>query len=377
LDASSQLPAKWPLTDDVPASNGLLLLCALPPYPQIVTDLSGNMVWYLPAAVSFITRPVAGGRFLALFQPQGDKSTQRFLEFDLMGMIVKDTNAARVNEQLVAMGKNQISSFHHEVRLLPDGKFLVLASQEQILTDVQGDGPVDVLGDMILVLDQDLQVKWAWDAFDWLDTHRMAVLKETCALGGCPPLYLAKAANDWTHGNAVSLAPDGSILYSARHQDWLIKINYDNGNGDGSVLWRLGKDGDFYMDSHLAAPWFSHQHDAHFLANDPMHIQLFDNGNTRHVSDATANSRGQVLELDEANFISNLKLNADLGAYSFALGSAQQLQNGGFHFTAGWLPDASSRHIETDSSGSIVRTMNFTENVYRSFRLSDIYSDSQ
>ena len=42
-----------------------------------------------------------------------------------------------------------------------------------MLTGVQGKGTVDVLGDMILVLDRDLQVVWTWDAFDHLDPHRI------------------------------------------------------------------------------------------------------------------------------------------------------------------------------------------------------------
>jgi hypothetical protein len=55
---------------------------------------------------------------------------------------------------------------------LPDGKILALASTEQILTDVQQPGPVGVIGDTILVLDRDLQVLWAWDAFDHLVRHQ-------------------------------------------------------------------------------------------------------------------------------------------------------------------------------------------------------------
>ena len=149
-----------------------------------------------------------------------------------------ETNAARVNEQLAAMGKRQISAFHHEARALPDGKILALATVEQILTDVQGPGPIDVLGDMIVVMDRDLQVVWAWDAFNYLDTSRPAVLGETCsaATAGCPPFYLADTANDWLHGNCVQLTPDGNLMYSARHQDWLIKIDYNNGNGSGDIL---------------------------------------------------------------------------------------------------------------------------------------------
>lgn len=96
-------------------------------------------------------------------------------------MTVRSTNAARVNEQLVAMGKRQIGGFHHEARLLPDGKILVLGGVEEVLTDVQGSGAIDVLGDMILILDSDLQVVWTWDTFDHLDRTRLGTLLDRCS----------------------------------------------------------------------------------------------------------------------------------------------------------------------------------------------------
>ena len=73
---------------------------------------------------------------------------------------------------------------------------------------------------------------------------------------GCATHYLAADANDWTHGNAVVETPDGALLYSCRHQDWLIKIDYANGVGSGDVIWRLGKEGDFTYDSTDPYPWF-------------------------------------------------------------------------------------------------------------------------
>src|SRR4029077_4140674 len=145
---------------------------------------------------------------------------------------------------------------------------------------VQGPGPLVVIGDMILILDSDLEVVWTWDAFDHLDVSRRAVLGETCVTNpGCAPHYLSLEANDWTHGNAVGETPDGNLLYSSRHQDWLIKIDYRFGEGSGDVIWRLGKDGDFTYDSTDPYPWFSHQHDAGYESVNDSTITLFDNGN--------------------------------------------------------------------------------------------------
>jgi arylsulfate sulfotransferase len=358
-----------------PATNGILLQSPLFQM-TVATDLSGNLVWFYPAALS-LTRPEAGGFFWGFLQdPSADPSRQILRKFDLAGTTIRETNSARISEQLVAMGKRPITAFHHEARSLPDGKVLALAATEQILTDVQGPGPVDVLGDMILVLDADLQVVWAWDAFDHLDPYRLATLRETCtaASGGCPPFYLAPQANDWLHGNSLQLTPDGNILYSVRHQDWVIEIDYNLGGGSGDILWRLGKDGDFQFDSADSYPWFSHQHDPGFVRGDNSILMLFDNGNVRYATDASADSRGQVLLLDGPNRVATLVLNADLGGYSFALGAAQALPNSDYHFDLGILPGNTSQSVEVDPSGKIVYALQAATPLYRTFRMETLYT---
>ena len=361
----------------LPFANGILLHATLTNI-TIATDLYGNLVWYYPGQISYLTRPQQNGHMFGIYEAFGsDQSYQVFREFDLAWTTIRETNAARINEQLAAMGMRQIGAFHHEARALPNGYILVLASAEQMMTKVQGPGPVDVLGDVILVLDQNLQVVWAWDSFQHLDWTRMATLGEVCTTttGGCPPFYLAQQANDWLHGNSVVLTPDGNILYSSRHQDWVIKIAYANGSGNGSIIWRLGKGGDFQINSTDPNPWFSHQHDAQYEAGHSSTIDLFDDGNVRRAADSGAHSRGQVLRLDETNHIATLVLNTDLGDYSFALGSAQKLPNGNYHFDQGWLQTVNtSQAIEVDPSGKNVFTLQLNSPAYRSFRLTDLYT---
>ena len=98
-------------------------------------------------------------------------------------------------------------------------------------------------------------------------------------------------------------------------------------------------------------PWFSHQHDPQFLADNTT-LTLFDNGNVRNLLDPTANSRGQVIQLDEQNRIANLIVNIDMGQFSFALGAAQKLPNGNYHFDIGYLLDGTSIAVEVDPSGN-------------------------
>jgi len=361
----------------LPFVNGIVLHASLTNI-TMATDLYGNLVWYYPGQISYLTRPQQNGHMFGIFEAFGsDQSMQVFREFDLAWTTIRETNAARISEQLAAMGVRQIDAFHHEARALPNGYVLVLADSEQIMTNIQGPGHVDVIGDVILVLDQNLQVVWAWDSFQHLDWTRMATLGEVCTqqAGGCPPFFQAQQANDWLHGNSVELTPDGNILYSTRHQDWVIKIAYANGSGNGNIIWRLGNGGDFQINSTDPNPWFSHQHDAQFEAGHSSTIDLFDDGDVRRVANSNAHSRGQVLRLDETNHIATLVLNTDLGDYSGALGSAQKLPNGNYHFDQGWLqPSNTSQAIEVDPSGNKVFTLQLNSPAYRSFRLMDLYT---
>jgi hypothetical protein len=370
----------------VPEQYLLMAPLFLPPF---AIDIGGNLVWYGPAVLSTtFTRPQADGTFFTIIESRTDPAQDVIRKFDLMGTTLLETNAARVNEQLAAMGKRPITGFHHEARTIGGGRIVALAGVEQILTDVQGPGPVDVLGDMVIVFDSDMQVVWAWDAFDHLDPSRMASLKEHCVTNpGCPPYYLAADANDWTHGNAVSETPDGSLLYSTRHQDWIVKIDYASGTGAGDVVWRLGKDGDFSIESADTRLWFTHQHDVNWESGGAR-ISLFDNGNVRAETDPNAHSRGQVLAIDESARIVHLALNVDLSVFSLALGSAQRLASGDYHFNAGFVFDPNSLgsgrsySVEVSpnpgsSEGRIVGSVLLTTPVYRSFRMADMYGPAE
>lgn len=381
-DIPLQTPPATPLTSAVPSTDRILLQSVLQTR-SIATDLSGNVVWYGPPGISFLTRPEKGGTFMGIFEDGSQNPSRQFVrEFDFLGNTIVETNAARVNEQLAAMGVHPINAFHHEARKMPGGGYLVLAATERMLTGVQGPGPVDILGDTVLVLDSNLQVTWAWDAFDHLDPHRTAILGEKCKYPAglvCAPFYLSDTVNDWLHGNSLQLTPDGNILFSLRHQDWIIKIDYENGLGSGDILWRLGKDGDFQMNSSDPFPWFSHQHDAN-VEPDNTTLAVFDDGNTRVASDPAGHSRGQVLQIDETNRTATLLLNGDLGTYSYALGSAQRLPNGDYHFDSGLAADPSghggmvAQSLELNMSGQMVYGIQFGALEYRSFRMPDLYT---
>ncbi len=305
----------------------------------LATDRDGNIAWYFDSvaqAFPNIGLSIAPGGSVLLASYQDG---HRLREVDLAGNTIWETNIGAVNAQLAKLGQDSIVSFHHDAERLPNGKTAVLANGLRTI-DVDGT-PTEYLGDMVLVFNENLEVEWVWDAFDWLDTNRL-------------PINGDFGPEDWMHSNAVSWSPaDGNLVISVRHQNWVIKIDYANGTGDGHVVWRLGEDGDFTLNSSDPSPWFSYQHDANYVDNTTLII--FDNGNTRRLLDDEAHSRGQAFVLDEAMMQASLVLNADLGGFAVALGSAQRLPNGNFVFNSGI--EAHTIEVLPDESTAFQQTM--------------------
>ena len=404
-----QVPTGGPPVDsDNPVIlHNMIQLGAGADYPDVATDLFGNIVWYYSAndltGGDVLTRPIPGGGFITMQEDYAWDPTvtkEQFLrQIDLAGNIVRETNMGIIQQQLIAMGAVNgnscralpspppvgagcVGAFHHDaIQTLPNGYTAVLLDIEKIFPPgVQGDRsglPVDVIGDMIIVLDNDWQVKWYWDSFDpahggWgyarLPVNRTAVLGETCGsdTAGCPPVFLlgpgiAPLAHDWLHANTLYYWPNsggpskttGDLIWSSRHQDWLFKIDYQDGQGTGNIAWRMGPSGDFTFQNTYNDPWpwFSHQHDAGIEDNGTGVMTIFDNGNTRvsqpslstggvpglgsNCSPNDCHSRGMALHFDEQNRTVTLSPDGaclDLGYFSPAMGSGNQLANGNYFF---------------------------------------------
>ncbi len=326
----------------------------------VSTDLLGNIVWYYDAAAyafsSFAPSLVPGGTVLLIGGNQdGQGGADVLREVDLAGYTLRETNIGAVNAQLAALGQHSISDFNHDAQRLPNGYTAVLAASERTIP--LRSRPTLYRGDMVLVLDENFQVAWSWDPFNWLNVRRLPTLGER--LG------------NWTHANSVAWSPaDGNLVVSMRSQDWVIKIDYANGKGDGHVVWRLGQGGDFRINSTAANPWFSHQHDARYI-NDTT-LVVFDNGNARRSRNPRARSRGQELIVDEGTGVATLVVNADLGTYAPFTGGAQKLPGGNLNFnspiarqTIAMLPNGRSTYVQTMNSGGVL---------YRSYIYPSLYA---
>lgn len=383
------------------STEGILIRSGFDPWRSTATDLDGNVVWYLnTASNSFLTRILPGGRFLVLADGANSvndmKRWQLVREVDLLGHTIRETNIGRVAEQLEARGiasdckkgaQQCVSGFHHELIQLPNGHWLALGGLERMMpAGTQGSKEaVDVLGDLILDLDENFQLVWFWNSFDHLDVKRASLGKEKCKAGpgndGCTPVFLAPEANGWLHSNALDYVPGGDLIMSIPEQDWVVKIDYKDGKGSGKILWRLGKDGDFTAKSDDPYPWFSYQHD---VGLDPATglLLVFDDGHRRKDKYPNANNRGQAWKLDEANRTATLVMNVDLGVYSQAVGSAQPLANGDYSWESGFidpgpagLGQIHSVTTETSPDGKIVGSeQTYGALTYRSFRVASMYT---
>jgi hypothetical protein len=382
----------------------------------IATDLMRNVVWYykVPCIGEYlgsIINSLPGPRETFLLHMSKPAPLpfavrgQMLREIDLAGNTVRETNVERINEQLEGMGEEPIYYLHHDTRRLDNGHTLVLAGVERITVGVQEplDELIDIVGDMVLDLDENWQVVWVWNSLnhpDMLPLSRQALRDEECGetarFNVCGPLRnlaLTDRAHDWTHGNAVTYtAEDGNFLVSFRHQDWVIKVRYEDGQGDGKVLWRLGREGEFALKAKQSGLpedeiWFSGQHQPLVYHGDKK-LVIYDNANALNEPFDPNNirsSRGQTYLLDEEGGIATQLINADLGVFSPFVGSAQLLSNGNYHFLSGGayspncgpvlgIPGCFSQSTEIDLDGNILYILEAPESVtYRSFRMRGMY----
>jgi arylsulfate sulfotransferase len=398
---------------DSQAERFYLMSLTTPNIPEAI-DNSGAPVWYYvdpSGQTATLTRPIPGGDILVYANGpnsigNGVTNSTIVRQIDLAGNILHETNASLLGNAVAAMagltqqcyfGGNECvgGSIDHEALQLPNGNYLVEMDEEQIFTNgAQGSSPsnpVDIVGDVIVELNPQLQVIWYWRAFENLPVDRTAILGETCTnnQGGCPAIILASIANDWLHGNAIQYnVADGSFIFSLRHQDWIVKVNFDNGAGNGSTIWTLGLDGNFTINSTDPYPWFSHQHDPGFVQNGTTTLAVFDNGNTRvqppplglglPQGTLDGDSRGYVLHVDQVNMVVTPILLDDLGFYSEALGTSELLTNGDYYFNAGFADATPSyaQFIEVFPNATNTFTIQMGENVkaYRSIRMDNLYT---
>ncbi|HEV2213654.1 MAG TPA: aryl-sulfate sulfotransferase, partial [Terracidiphilus sp.] len=223
------------------------------------------------------------------------------------------------------------------------------------------------------------QPVWVWDSFAHLDINRH------------PYLF-----PDWTHSNSLLYsADDHNLVLSMRHQNWVIKIDYEDGAGSGNVLWRLGEGGDFKLVNGVdPTDWFYAQHGLdYFSANTSgvFRLGVMDNGDDRPTPDGSicgktgepaCYSTASVLEVDEGNRTATLvyHYNPSPSLYSYFGGDVRSLINGDLE-TDFCALTGGSRVLELNLNGSTPQLVwqAFTPGAlqYRAERLPSLYPGVQ
>lgn len=183
-------------------------------------------------------------------------------------------------------------SFHHEIRELrpsDEADFVALSFEMRTYPNYPAnevdptitDASANVVGDVIIEFKRDGTIVRETKLLDVLDPYRvcygsLATLYNT--------VYPGFATKDWSHGNSVVVDyTDNTYIYSARHQDAVVKIRRDT----GQIVWICGSHDRWQApwSNYLLTPvgdgfeWNFHQHDPEIGFQN--RIVIFDNGNYR------------------------------------------------------------------------------------------------
>jgi arylsulfate sulfotransferase len=304
-------------------------------------------------------------------------------EINLAGDTIREISRDTLNDRIASAGFNlSVQTLHHDVLALPNGHIILIVNSTRDFTDLPGlPGTTTVLGDALVDLDPNLQPVWVWNSFDHLEVNRH-------------PMDFP----DWTHSNATLYSPDdGNLLLSMRHQNWIIKIEYQDGKGAGNVLWRLGRGGDFTLQGGIdPTDWFYAQHLPSFVTPNTagtFSLVLFDNGDDREFpTGASCGSAGgpsclystvPILRIDEAARVASLEFHYVTPQYSNFGGNAESLGNGDIEFdectVLGAVPNSAAVvEVTRGVDPQIVWQMNIAGTfAYRAMRMPSLYPGVQ
>ena len=364
-----------------------------------VTDLAGRSLWsyqYKPTGVGEQVEGVKmlpNGHFLITLglgntyplqnKPNPAGSVVSIREIDLTGATVRELTVADLNNRLHAAGYPQVlQQFHHDIAPLPNGHILVLSNTVRTFNGLQGyPNGTQVLADTVVDLDQNMQPVWVWDEFDHLDVNRHPF-----------------SFPDLTHTNAVVYSPtDGNLIISIRDQNWVVKVDYRNGQGTGGILWRLGNEGDFTLKNGVSpTDWEYAQHyPSLFTPNSAgvFSIGLMDNGDDRMFPTGTqCDTAGfpachyttiPVYQIDENAKTATLTFHQilPLNLYSFFGGNTELLANGNIEYAeSSTTPSTDSDIFEVTNSSTPQTVWHLHTNgvnAYRGYRIPSLYPGVQ
>jgi len=326
-----------------------------------------------------LTAAVIDGRgetkWLYQRRPQGEWWGQKPEAPDLRGDIdVRTTNrGVLVGGTNIGQGVGRVMAFevswegemlwespiinHHHVHKTPEGNFMFLTGDKRYFETFG----CWLLGDQIIEWDPvHNRVVWEWHLFD----HHEPECERW----------------DYSHSNTIEPDPrDGSLYVSCRNMNCVLKVDRNS----GEIIWRLGENGDFEMDSEDR---FYHQHSPELQLNG--NLLIFDNGTGRPEEDGGEYSRAIELALDEGNMTAQAvwtyRHEPDLFCPIWS--DADRLPNGntlvifGTRSPMGPLPDSpqtgdTTRYIEVTPGGGVVWEVELCPSGWGTYRAERILRD--
>lgn len=298
--------------------QGTILAMLRPPKKDVIDDASAKQ----KESLRKIKQPMRRGKM-------GYAGGTALAEIDLTGKMLWRIDLNKDKE-------NKYKIIHHDLRMDKNNLIHTLFRAPKLfdMSEIGGSVVDTLIGDGILVMDTTGKEIWKWTAWDVWDVKNDPLIEEF--------------AYDRFHINALNFDKDSNYLVSVSIENQIWKIN----SKTGELIWKLGKNGDFKMDT---TSYFSFQHAVHI--NSEGDIMLFDNSLYKK------QSRALSFSLDTATMSATTRINAPLpkSLHSSRMGSAYLLPNGNI------LQTSSKRKsvLITTKTGEILWELNLPFVPYR------------
>ncbi len=284
------LPSFEVLNDQLNFDGYILLKTFLDSGAYMLINDKAQIIWY-QSYDSIQLRPFEWSHDKHITSLK-DKGT--ILEFDLYSKLSDQIDITSPGNEMIA---------HHELFRNECGDYVFLTKETERF-DLRAWGGIkndSIVGDGIVVMSPDGQIKWQWNIFDVVDPLKFD--------------NFFKVRNDWGHANSLSYSKDSNFLVSFRDFSQVWKID----SNSGQVIWRFGDGGDFEMKEEDI---FIRQHTAHI--NRHGDLMLFDNGNTKR-----GYSTVKSFKLNEKNKTYKALINFELDKNIFTarMGSAYMIND--------------------------------------------------
>lgn len=231
---------------------------------SIIVDNVGDVVWFSTVAGRDGQVQLPNGRLLQLDSSEVDLlgNTFQFRELDVPGLFL-----------------------HHEMFPMKSGNFLSLAFEFATIdnyptSETDPNAPTktqEIITDAVVEFAPDGSQVNVWEMTEMLNPTRIGY---DSVLPGFPFF----GPPDWTHSNAViHNLSDDSIIFSARHQDAVVKF----ARATGEIIWILGPHANWgpafqqYLLQPVGEPFEFQFHQHAPMVTPAGTILLFDNGNHR------------------------------------------------------------------------------------------------